>query len=187
MIAQEQRLKEKLQFLVLCHLIALYRPNQSSRVALRGRLCVRKLGKCWLRTLPPKQNPARNRTRMNSSSKMKMNSKRELHQLYSQFVRIWNSGEKAKLNLRSENGAVKASLEINLGNPHAAPTDASTATSGRPQDHEARRTRRHRSAASKARSRARAARHQAAKTKTAADNTAPVLPTPPTQWTKKGG
>ena len=89
---------------------------------------------------------------MNSSSKMKMNSKRELHQLYSQFVRIWKSGEKAKLNLRSENGAVKACLEINLGNSHAAPTDASTATSGRPQDHEARRTRRHRSAASKARS-----------------------------------
>ena len=105
-----------------------------------------------------------------------MNSKRELHLLYSQFVRIWNSGEKAKLNLRSENGAVKACLEINLGNPHAAPTDASTATSGRPQDHEARRARRHRSSASKARSRARAARHQAAKAKTAAANTAPVLP-----------
>ena len=142
-------------------------------------MCVRKLGKCWLRTLRPKQNPARNRTRMNSSSKMKMNSKRELHQLYSQFVRIWKSGEMAKLNLRSENGAVKACLEINLGISHAAPTDASTATSGRPQDHEARRTRRHRSAASKARSRARAARHQAAKTKTAAANTAPVLPPPP--------
>ena len=107
-----------------------------------------------------------------------MNSKRELHQLYSQFVRIWKSGEKAKLNLRSENGAVKACLEINLGNPHAAPTDASTATSGRPQDHEARRARRHRSSASKARSRARAARHQAAKTKSTADNTAPVLPPP---------
>ena len=100
---------------------------------------------------------------MNPSSKMKMNSKRELHQLYSQFVRIWKSGEMAKLNLRSENGAVKACLEINLGISHAAPTDASTATSGRPQNHEARRTRRHRSAASKARSRARAARHQAAK------------------------
>merc|ERR1719471_1606021 len=68
-----------------------------------------------------------------------MNSKRELHQLYSQFVRIWKSGEKAKLNLRSENGAVKACLEINLGIPHAAPTDASTATS--PQNHDARRTR----------------------------------------------
>ena len=138
-------------------------------------MCVRKLGKCWLRPLQPKQNPARNRTRMNSSSKMKMNSKRELHQLYSQFVRIWKSGEMAKLNLRSENGAVKACLEINLGIPHPAPTDAPTATSGCPQNHEARRTRRHRSAASKARSRARAARHQAAKTKSTADNTAPVL------------
>ena len=61
---------------------------------------------------------------MNSSSKMKMNSKRELHQLYSQFVRIWKSGEMAKLNLRSENGAVKACLEINLGISHPAPTDA---------------------------------------------------------------
>merc|ERR1712067_46991 len=113
---------------------------------------------------------------------MKMNSKQELHMLYSQVVRIWNSGEKAKLNLRSENGAVKACLEINLGISHAAPPDASTATSGRPQDHEARRTRRHRSAASKARSHARAARHQAAKTKTAAANTAPVLPPPPPPW-----
>ena len=51
---------------------------------------------------------------MHPSSKMKMNSKRELHLLYSQFVRIWNSGEKAKLNLRSENGAVKACLESSL-------------------------------------------------------------------------
>ena len=151
----------------------------SSSAAHRGRLCVRKLGKCWLSAPRPKQNPARIGTRMLPSSKMKMNSKRELHQLYSQFVRIWKSGEKAKLNLRSENGAVKACLEINLGNSHAAPTDASTATSGRPQDHEARRTRRHRSAASKARSRARAARHQAAKAKTAAANTAPVLTPPP--------
>ena len=153
-----------------------------SCTAQRGRLCIRKLGKCWLSAPRPKQNPARKGTRMHPSSKMKMNSKRELHLLYSQFVRIWNSGEKAKLNLRSENGAVKASLEINLGNPHAPPTDASTATSGRPQNPEARRVRRHRSSASKARSRARAARHQAAKAETTAANTAPVLPLPPPPW-----
>ena len=64
------------------------------------------LGKCWLSAPRPKQNPARIGTRMLPSSKMKMNSKRELHQLYSQFVRIWKSGEKAKLNLRSENGFI---------------------------------------------------------------------------------
>ena len=39
----------------------IYIAMQSSLVSLRGRLCVRKLGKCLLRTLPPKQNPARNR------------------------------------------------------------------------------------------------------------------------------
>ena len=33
--------------------------KQSSSAAHRGRLCVRKLGKCWLSTLRPKQNPAR--------------------------------------------------------------------------------------------------------------------------------
>ena len=90
----------------------------------RERLCSSELGKCWLRAPRSKQTLARIVMRMHSSSKM--NSKRELHLLYSRFVLVWSSGAKAKLELSSEDGAVRASFEFHLGRSHAAPTDAST-------------------------------------------------------------
>ena len=84
----------------------------------------------------------------------KMDRRREIHHLYGQFCRVWSAGAKAKMEISSENGAIRASLEFDLGRIDV-PKDATIATDG-PLDTETCRVRCHRGPASKARSRARA-------------------------------
>ena len=41
----------------------------------------------------------------------------ELYQLYSTFNRVWGAGGNAVLNLKTEDGKVTATLELQLGQP----------------------------------------------------------------------
>ena len=94
----------------------------------------------------------------------------ELNQLYNTFCRVWAAGGQATLTTSSLDGKLTAKLEIELG-------QATGARPGAPHQHEvpvsgarlqppptgAPRRPRHRGPAAKAKSRARAAAHQAAK------------------------
>ena len=44
----------------------------------------------------------------------------ELYQLYSTFNRVWGAGGNAVLNLKTEDGKVTATLELQLGQPEDA-------------------------------------------------------------------
>ena len=59
-----------------------------------------------------------------------MGFNREINQLFNMFRRSWKSGAKATLNLSTENGVLKAALELELGKLNDAHPDVTAATSG---------------------------------------------------------
>ena len=52
----------------------------------------------------------------------------EINQLFNMICRSWKSGAKAKLNLTTEKGVLKAALELELGKLNDAHPDVTAAT-----------------------------------------------------------